>query len=243
MSTTAPLAFVDTETTHLSAEIGEIWELAVILRDLGGTENEHVWQFAPRTLDADIHGEAMRVGRFHERFAVPDGCTAAYITGGDIDPMTRADAIKEVTEILRGAVLVGSNAAFDDRHLRKLLDLRGEQQPWHYRPVCVATLAAGFLYGHAERMTKRDCDASWYAKVADRLGWPWKSYNASEATGVPRPADDVAHTALGDAKWARDLYDRITVPDAFYTATDDQLAQMAGEALSRANGGQLANGE
>ncbi|MET9222415.1 hypothetical protein ABZX65_27125 [Streptomyces sp. NPDC003300] len=206
MSTTAPLAFVDTETTHLSAEIGEIWELAVILRDLGGTENEHVWQFAPRTLDADIHGEALQVGRYHERFAVPDGCTAAYITGGDIDPMTRADAITEVTEILRGAVLIGSNAAFDDRHLRKLLDLRGEQQPWHYRPVCVATLAAGFLYGALTM--KAGGDRDYFAD--DYPAVPFKSYDVSEAIDVKRPADDVAHTALGDARWARDVWDAVT---------------------------------
>lgn len=229
--TTTPLAFTDVETTHLSVELGEVWEVAIILRG-ADAETEHVWQFAPRTLDAEIHGEALRVGRFQERFAVPDGCTAAYIAGGDIDPMAAGDAITEITEILRGAVLIGSNASFDDRHLRKLLGVTGEQ-PWHYRPVCVATLAAGFLYGQAERMTHKDCDATPYRMVAERLGWPWKSYQASEAAGTPRPTGDAAHTALGDARWARDLWDRITIPDAFYAATDDQLADMVADAMQR----------
>jgi hypothetical protein len=86
-------------------------------------------------------------------------------------------------------------------------------------------------------MTHHDCDPDWYGKVAERLGWPWKSYSASEAVGTPRPAGDVAHTALGDARWCRDLWDRITVPDAFYAATDAQLADMVTDALRRRTGG------
>lgn len=189
-----PIAFIDTETTHLSAEIGEVWEVAIILRESDG-ETEHVWQFAPRTIDPEIHGEALRVGRFHERFAVPDGCTAAYTAGGDIDPMTRDDAITEIAAMLKDAEIVASNAAFDDRHLRKLLGIHDEQ-PWHYRPLCVATYAYGYLRG---------IDAAW---VADQKT-PVSSRALSRRLGVEPPDNDHAHQALHDARWHRDMYDAI----------------------------------
>lgn len=231
-----PLAFVDCETTHLSAEVGEVWEVAIIRRDPEG-DAEYLWQFAPRTLDPDVHGEALRIGRFHERSVVPPGHDAAYISraGNTPLPMGRDAAVEMVTDALRGTVLIGSNPAFDDRHLRKLLGVTSEQ-PWHYRTIDVATLAAGYLYGQAEQATKRTADPSRYGKVRERLGWPWRSYQASEAAGVARPTSDVAHTALGDARWARDLWDHITTADAFYTATDDQLDDMVADAMGRRGG-------
>jgi hypothetical protein len=206
------LAFVDCETTHLSAEIGEVWEVAVILRDKDG-ENEHVWQFAPRTLDAEIHGEALRIGRFHERFAVPHGCTAAYTAGGDIDPMTRADAITEVTEILRGSVLHANNAAFDDRHLRKLLALREEEQPWRYRPTCVMARTEGYLWA---------TDPQWMAEQEAAAGQV-SSRVLSRRLGVEPPGDDVAHTALGDARWVMAVHDAITTPRIVRAWADDEV--------------------
>jgi len=194
------LAFTDTETTHLSAEIGEVWEVAVILRDHDGAEAEHVWQFAPRTLDSEVHGEALRIGRFHERFAVPDGCTAAYTADGDIDPMTRVDAIDEITAILSGATIVGSNPGFDDRFLRKLVGLGGGKEPWHYRPTCIANLAEGHLWAlNHDLMAKRQAEDP----------NPPSSRWLSEQLGVQPPGAD-AHQALADSRWALRVYDAIT---------------------------------
>lgn len=198
MSTTStPLAFTDTETTHLSTHAGEVWEVAIILRDHAG-ESEHVWQFAPRRLDADLHGKALEIGRFKERFAVPDGCTAAYTADGDIDPMTRDDAIDEIAITLRGAVLVANNAAFDDRHLRKLLDLRDREQPWFYRPRCVTAMAEGYL---------RHADPVWMTEQEEK--GPISSRTLSRRLGVEPPGND-AHQALADARWVARLHDAIT---------------------------------
>jgi DNA polymerase III epsilon subunit-like protein len=241
MSTTSPtkqpppLAFVDTETTHLDPRYGDVWEIAVIRRREDGTDSEFVWQVRPDLTTADP--EALKIGRYEERFAVPEGWDAIeFVPSGPPFRSLIPEMLFDLQEALSGAVVIGSNPGFDIAFLTKLLQAHGRKLPWHYRPLDIATLAAGYLYGQAERMTQATCDTSHYGKVADHLGWPWKSYQASEAVGVPRPSGDVAHTALGDARWARDVWDAVTTPDAFFTASDDQLGQMAGQALSRFHG-------
>lgn len=197
MSNNYPLAFVDTETTHLDAEIGEAWEVAVVLRESDataapGSDTEYVWQFNPDLTKADP--ESLRIGRFHERFQVPFGSNIdAAFTGhskGLAVPMSREQAVAAVLNVLHGSILIGSNPGFDDRFLRKLLGPGSAQ--WHYRPYDIVQLAA----------VKVGLD------VAGPL--PWSSRALSRAVGVEPPGDDVAHTALGDARWARDVYDAVT---------------------------------
>ncbi|MFE4552392.1 hypothetical protein, partial [Streptomyces sp. NPDC056785] len=188
-----PLAFVDVETTHLSAEIGEAWEVAAILREDPDPANdiEYVWQIRPDLAAADP--EALAVGRFEERFRVPPGAAAAYVGYGHdpILPMTRAEAAEGITRVLSGTVLVGSNPGFDERFLRRLLGPGGAQ--WHYRPYDIVQLAAVKL------------------GVPPLGPLPWSTHALSRAVGVEPPAPDVAHTALGDARWARDVHDAVMV--------------------------------
>jgi hypothetical protein len=203
-----PVAFVDCETTHLDAEIGEAWEVAVIFREADavhapGSDIEYVWQIRPDLTVADP--ESLRIGRFEERFAVPRYVEAAF-TGyetGPVVPMTRDQAVSAILSILRGAVLVGSNPGFDDRFLRKLLGPGSAQ--WHYRPVDIATLAAGRKLGMVE-MVRR---AGGKAMPSDEIRFPFSSRDLSRWTGVEPPSGDVAHTALGDARWARDVFDAV----------------------------------
>ncbi|KJK40251.1 hypothetical protein UK15_07835 [Streptomyces variegatus] len=193
------IAFVDCETTHLDAEIGEAWEVAIILREQDGqehTDTEYCWQIRPDLISFDP--EALRIGRFEERFAVPPHAEAAFTAheSGHVTPMTRREAILAITNVLSGAVLVGSNPGFDERHLRKLLGPGAAQ--WHYRPYDIVQLAAAKLGVYA----------------AGPL--PWRSHALSRAVGVEPPSEEAAHTALGDARWARDVFDAVmTVPEKF----------------------------
>ncbi|MGW1796912.1 3'-5' exonuclease [Streptomyces sp. NPDC001984] len=219
------LAFVDTETTGLDPFLHDAWEIAVILRH-DGRDEEHVYRIKPDLANATP--EALRINRYHER-------TAAHDWRWD-DPHLAAAGLHHVLE---NAVIVGSNPSFDADMIRNLFARYYDNTtPWHYRTVDIVTLAVGSLYGRAAEWTRKDCDATWYSKVGKAVGWPWKTHDVSRHIEIEPPGPRVRHTALGDARWARDVWDRVTVPDAFFAASDEQLAAMAGDALSRFHGGE-----
>lgn len=85
-----------------------------------------------------------------------------------------------------GAHLVGAVISFDEERLRKLLRANGACPEWHYHLVDVEALAAGKLGS----------------------GPPWDSAELSRAVGV---SDNpfAKHTAMGDALWARAVYDAV----------------------------------
>lgn len=195
------ICFVDTETTHLDPRHGDAWEIAVIRRREDGVDCEYLWQVRPDLATADP--EALKVGRFQERFTVPDGWDAIELfpAGGPPLKSTLPEMLFDLQDVLKDSVIVGSNPGFDVAFLTKLLQAHGRKLPWHYRPIDIATLAAGYLHGY---------DDSAGEKTPETLRLPWSSRRLSEAVGVMTPGPDVAHTALGDARWARDVYDAIT---------------------------------
>jgi DNA polymerase III epsilon subunit-like protein len=188
------ICFVDCETTGLDVRRHSLWEVAVIVREPGVPDDELLWQVRPDLSEADP--KALAIGRFEERFCVPDGWDAVCIEGDrPTFRMSMPEFLSDLQGELRDAVLIGSNPAFDDRFLTALMQDHRMRTPWHYRPDDVVAMAAGWLYAHGE---------------TSALGRPWRSYEISEAVGVPRPTAEAGHTALGDARWARDLYDAVT---------------------------------
>ncbi|MGV9427127.1 3'-5' exonuclease [Streptomyces sp. NPDC003656] len=187
------LAFVDTETTGLNPVFHTAWEVAVIRRDPNGRETEYLWQIRPNATELlCATPEALRIGRYHERFTVPDGAVAAdMLASGGPTPLSRDAAVYAITQALQDAVLVGSNPHFDAMFLYRLLGT--SQVPWHYRPVDIATLAAG-----------HQAVTTGVMPVV-----PFSSRGLSRAVGVEPPGKDTAHTALGDARWARSVFDAV----------------------------------
>ncbi len=190
------ICFVDTETTGLDPDRHSIWEVALITPD----GSEHVWQFPVDEMTADPF--ALSIGRYWDRRWDSDW--------QEINPL---DAIYEAhnaksrrknfpdqgraiqpgetwcrrfRELTAGCHLAGAVVSFDEERLRQLLHRQGVLHRWHYHLIDVEALAAG------------------------RLGMPppWDSEELSKAVGVD-PGKFDRHTALGDARWARDIYDAV----------------------------------
>jgi len=188
-----PLAFVDTETTGLDPFLHEAWEIAVIFRD-GGLDTEHTFRIKPDLTNADP--KALEVNRFHERTGAPGW-----------QWQERRKTAERVYGLLNGAVIIGSNPAFDAEMLTHLFGRYYDNpRPWHYRAEDITTLAAGFRYGQASTGALGDD----FTLPGDFPQQPYSSYTLSRAVGVEPPAKDVAHTALGDARWAKSVYDAVT---------------------------------
>ena len=89
-------------------------------------------------------------------------------------------------QLLDGATIVGAVPDFDARHLTRWLRANGQAATWHYHLVDVETLAAGAL----------------------RKPPPW-NFDELLATYGLTYDEDARHTALGDARMVRDLYDAV----------------------------------
>ena len=194
--------FVDCESTGLDPRIHVPWEVAIVEPD--GTA--HVWCWRP--IDAILHQAddfALDVGGFRKRAPSESDIEAEW---------QAAEAIAELTE---GNILIGSKPSFDMEMLTPWLRFWGFEPRWHHRPVCVATMAYGWLHGQAVAAGEVSATTgeamllgtqTWAAAEAD-LTLPWKSDELSRACGVD-PDDDERHTALGDARWVGRLYRHLT---------------------------------
>jgi len=175
------LAFVDLETTGLDPLRHEIWDIGLIIEDftpdgLDLNMQEHQW-FLPVTLET-AEPMALTVGKFYRRH--PDWSGASL--GSTVrEPRFIAQEIACLTD---GAHLVGNVVSFDATFLTYWMRRLGAVPTWHYHLVDCEALVAGAL----------------------QLPPPWKSPDLSRAIGVEPPGEEDHHTALGDARWSRQLF-------------------------------------
>lgn len=170
----APVCFVDTETSGLDPERHEIYEVGLIEAD--GTE--HHWWLPIDLGKADAY--ALKVGRFYERYPKPSyGATPETVDG----ITHRDDFAYEFAALTAGKHLAGAVVSFDEERLRKLLRANGACPDWSHRTICVETLAGGHL----------------------KLAAPVGLAKTAALLDIKVEESDL-HTAMGDARLARDVY-------------------------------------
>lgn len=188
-STAAPIVFVDVETDGLH-HMCRAWEVALLLRvpDAHGyypAETVDYHWFLPIDL-RHANPDSLRMGGFWQRHPKGRKVSGQAPRPGDEQPgiLPTHDVARDIMRMTFGATLVGSNPAFDADVLARLLRAEGYLPQWNHRLRDVATLASGYR--------QRD--------VGGLDG-------ALEALGLPQPAQ--RHSALHDARAARDVYDAI----------------------------------
>ena len=197
----APVVFVDVETTGLHPDRHEIWEVALILppgderpadspatrirlADDGGWEV--TWQLPIEEAKADPF--ALNLSGYWDRRA------AVRMSPGPFARMFR--------DLVGTRHIVGAVPSFDEERLRRLLEAQGVLHRWHYHPIDVEALAAGYLHGYG----LASAEVVGGSHVPPAI--PWRSEDLSRAVGVD-PSDFDRHTALGDARWAKAIYQAV----------------------------------
>jgi len=167
---TAPVVFVDLETTGLDPDRGhELYEIALIEADGA----EHCWWVKPNLEHADP--TSLRVGRYYQRLP------------SKVDRPERV--AREVARLTAGMHLVGACPWFDAGMLKAFLRRHGQAPAWHHRHRCVESLAMGKL-GH---------DVEGQRAAAEALGLVVPEGDHHTAIGDARVARGIWIAVMGAA--------------------------------------------
>ncbi len=185
------IVFIDTETTSLRPD-RRAWEVGLIIRDPGKPDRE--WGGLVDLDDLDLGNAdpfALKIGRFYDRHPqtmAPNVKERSF--GGKVD--REYDVLRGVEFRTRGAHLVGAVPNFDAEVLSTRMRAHGVAPSWHYHLIDVEALAVGHLAAYGP------------------IALPWDSDALTRKLGLEPVPDEDRHTALGDARWARAIYDRVT---------------------------------
>lgn len=186
-----PVVFVDTETTALDRDLRQIWEVALVT--VAGTER--VWHLPVDLSRADPISLGMN--GFHDRYNDWD-------TPAEERPAILREFAAEFERLTRGMHLVGACVSFDELSLWRLLRDNGQCPMWHYHLADSENLAAGYL---ASGVAPKAWPGVDYGPAPIHRP-PWDSRLLSLAVGVDPEKFD-RHTALGDALWAKAIYEAV----------------------------------
>lgn len=189
----APVAFVDCETTGLDPDRHEIWEVGLIAPDGA----EHVWILPIDESRADLI--ALNIGGYFDRPHAPT--RPLGLPWFDIESHASRFA-HQFQALTRGLHLAGAVVSFDADRLHRLLIAQKVIPAWHYHLIDVEALAVGYVAGNARTRT------AFPGAAAMVLDLPWNSTALSITVGVD-PDQFERHTALGDARWAKAIYEAV----------------------------------
>lgn len=200
------LAFMDIETVTLDPGPDVTWEIGVITRDEGRPDQEWRFQLRPNMAKADP--ESLKIGRFDERYELAGKRTQAIAwspaNGSEPAKLTYGALALTLHSLLSGRSIFGICPSFDT--LRVGLFLRKQwgnggayRDPFHYQPHDVEDEVAGYLRGDQFGPVPADDPV---------LAVPRPTELLSKWVGVD-PTNYELHTALGDARFARDLHDAV----------------------------------
>lgn len=176
------VAFVDVETTGLDPDLHEIWEVALITDHPNG--NGYGWAEQRWFLPVNLgwaHPDALRIGGYHKRH--PHGYDFKMTDAFDEYISEKTDFAREFAESTRGLHIACAIPSFDMPRLYSLLTMNGACPEWHYHLICVESMLLGKY----------------------KIKPPWKSEDLLAKCGIVTSEED-KHTALGDARWVRDVY-------------------------------------
>lgn len=187
----SPIVFTDTETTGLSLE-DDIWEFAAIRREPDDSETEyHLF----------IEHDRARCARLPQSFREDH-----YNRYRDHRAYSQASAAEYIANVVFHRApgndlphIVGAVPAFDATRIEILLNRYGYGRPWHHHLIDVEAMSLGYLYGVYRHVNTLPVTAL-----------PWISDELASVCGVESASDDERHTAMGDARWVKRWYDKMT---------------------------------
>jgi DNA polymerase III epsilon subunit-like protein len=209
--------FADVETTTDDPETGHVWEIAFIVRDPDRADVEHLWHVRPPLATANPVAIGPRIGDYYRRCAVSrmSPTAAKTLTGPDTDEVglftDRASVACTVAHLLPGCTFVAANPAFDAGFLNRFLRENDQCPTWDYHLRDIGSLVTGYIAGRiAAARARLQAGELVGGRGASPEFWPAsaKLTDMAKAVGISPDAYEL-HTALGDARLGRDVYDAV----------------------------------